>query len=114
MPNLSAYQARARFEKIAAYALLPIRSIRLRSLQLLAFLRPSTRLPQCAGMSSEQQRSRRSGIGRRSHVKSACSQRAFRAPRTIDSMDLLGLTQLASRSRHVLALLSTLCLFAVG
>jgi hypothetical protein len=29
-------------------------------------------------------------------------------------MDLLALTLLASRSRHVLALLSTLCLFAVG
>jgi hypothetical protein len=29
-------------------------------------------------------------------------------------MDLLALTQIAARSRRVLALLSTLCLFAVG
>jgi hypothetical protein len=29
-------------------------------------------------------------------------------------MDLLALTQLASRSRRVMALLSMLCLFAVG
>jgi len=29
-------------------------------------------------------------------------------------MDILVLTRLASRSRHILALLSTFCLFAVG
>jgi hypothetical protein len=48
-------------------------------------------LPQYSGMSPEQQRRIRFG-----------------------SVDLRALTQLAARSRRVLALLSTLCLFAVG